>query len=187
MLADISNVVQIVGLPLALIAILLAYREGRHSRDLQAALTFSESFRASWEMSWRKTLQELEERTAKGEELPPELSQEVQNMLNWFDWVGWLIHSDVLARPNHVLGSIAPVLRRVLEATQPIIAAGEEANGPQWWHGVRILENSLNNMRPNGGRRYSFLATSGPVMRVSSGKVAAMMPSDATIPPATRR
>jgi hypothetical protein len=34
---------------------------------------------------------------------------------------------------------------------------------------------------------HSFLATSGPVMRASSGKVAAMMPSDTMIPPAVRR
>jgi hypothetical protein len=34
---------------------------------------------------------------------------------------------------------------------------------------------------------HSFLATSGPVMRASRGKVAAMMPSAARIPPAVRR
>ena len=34
---------------------------------------------------------------------------------------------------------------------------------------------------------HSFLATSGPVMRASSGKVAAMMPIDTMIPPAVRR
>ena len=36
-------------------------------------------------------------------------------------------------------------------------------------------------------RDHSFLATSGPVMRASSGKVAAIMPSDTRIPPAVRR
>jgi hypothetical protein len=46
--------------------------------------------------------------------------------------------------------------------------------------------------RHTGGRgpsrlAHSFLATSGPVMRASSGKVAAMMPSAARIPPAVRR
>ena len=34
---------------------------------------------------------------------------------------------------------------------------------------------------------HSFLATSGPVMRSSSGKVAAMMPRAARIPPAVMR
>jgi hypothetical protein len=34
---------------------------------------------------------------------------------------------------------------------------------------------------------HSFLATSGPVMRASSGKVAAMMPRAARIPPAVMR
>jgi hypothetical protein len=38
-----------------------------------------------------------------------------------------------------------------------------------------------------GKQVHSFLATSGPVMRASSGKVAAMMPRDTMIPPAVRR
>ncbi len=37
------------------------------------------------------------------------------------------------------------------------------------------------------GQVHSFLATSGPVMRASSGKVAAMMPRDTRIPPAVMR
>jgi hypothetical protein len=36
-------------------------------------------------------------------------------------------------------------------------------------------------------RAHSFLATSGPVMRASSGKVAAMMPRDTTMPATMRR
>jgi hypothetical protein len=143
MLGDISNIVQVVGLPLAIIAIFFAYREGRNSRDLQAALTFSDSFRTSWEASWRKALRELQEHTAKGDELPQEMREEVYNMLNWLDWVGWLIHSETLARPNHVLGSIAPVLVHILDVTAPVVAADEEINGTEWWHGVRILEHSL--------------------------------------------
>ncbi len=40
----------------------------------------------------------------------------------------------------------------------------------------------------NAGKQvHSFLATSGPVMRASSGKVAAMMPRAARIPPAVMR
>ncbi len=40
----------------------------------------------------------------------------------------------------------------------------------------------------NAGKQvHSFLATSGPVMRASSGKVAVMMPRAARIPPAVRR
>jgi hypothetical protein len=38
-----------------------------------------------------------------------------------------------------------------------------------------------------GKQVHSFLATSGPVMRLSSGKVAAMMPRDTRIPPAVMR
>jgi hypothetical protein len=38
-----------------------------------------------------------------------------------------------------------------------------------------------------GKQVHSFLATSGPVMRASSGKVAAMIPRDTTIPPAVSR
>jgi hypothetical protein len=47
--------------------------------------------------------------------------------------------------------------------------------------------NPFGGLVKCGEQVHSFLATSGPVMRASSGKVAAMMPRDARIPPAVRR
>jgi hypothetical protein len=49
MLSYIADLIQAIGLPIAGLAVLLAYREGRRSRDLQAALAFSDSFRTSRE------------------------------------------------------------------------------------------------------------------------------------------
>jgi hypothetical protein len=53
-----------------------------------------------------------------------------------------------------------------------------------------LLENFANRLGDRlraGIVLYSFLATSGPVMRASSGKVAAMMPRATRIPPAVMR
>jgi hypothetical protein len=59
-LEHVADLVQIIGLPTAVMAIILGYREGRRSRDLQAPLAFSESFRTGWEDSWGKALDDAE-------------------------------------------------------------------------------------------------------------------------------
>jgi hypothetical protein len=62
-LNNASNIVQIVGFPLALLGLLFAWREGRNSRDLQAALALADSFRSGWEASWREALMTAEKLT----------------------------------------------------------------------------------------------------------------------------
>ena len=60
----------------------------------------------------------------------------------------------------------------------PVRPAGNPSSG-----------GALREVRRTGSATevHSFLATSGPVMRASSGKVAAMMPRDTAIPPAVSR
>jgi hypothetical protein len=142
-LGDVSNIVQIVGFPLALIGVFLAYREGRKSRDLQAALTFADSFRSSWETSWSKALDEAEDLARRGEQPTEELREQLFTMLNWLDWVGWLIDSDVLARPQTVLASIGPQLKRAMGVVMPIMEDDEARHEVGYWHGVRTLERTL--------------------------------------------
>jgi hypothetical protein len=143
MLGDISDLVQLVSFPLALVGIFLAYREGRNSRDLQAALTFADSFGTGWERSWRRVLMQTEELTRRGEQPTEELAEELLNLLNWLDVIGWLIDSRVLARPQTVLASMSPQLRRALQVASPLIESGEARYGPKYWYGVRTLERTL--------------------------------------------
>ena len=68
-------------------------------------------------------------------------------MLNWLDGVGWLIDSDVLARPRTVLASIAPQVKRAIKVITPILEADEERHKSGYWHGVRTLEGALTNFQ----------------------------------------
>ena len=145
MLSDASNIVQVVGFPLALIAIFLAYREGRNSRDLQAALSIAESFRGSWEGSWRKALDRAEDLARKGRTPTGELREELFNILNWLDGIGWLIDSDALARPRIVLASIAPQIKRAIEVSTPLLETDEPHHEPGYWRGVRTLERAISS------------------------------------------
>jgi hypothetical protein len=143
MLGDIADLVQMIGLPIAIVIVLLAYRESRKSRDLQAALAFSDAFRASWETSWDSTLQQTEELARRDEQPTGELREQLFSILNWLDWVGSLIGGDVLARPQVVLSSILPQLRRALLIIEPILTDDEARHEPGYWRGVRILQRAL--------------------------------------------
>ena len=75
--------------------------------------------------------------------------------------------------------------------TEPVLAAGGITTGgkPAF---IGLAPGSGESADAwhdlNAGKQvHSFLATSGPVMRASSGKVAAMMPRDTRIPPAVMR
>jgi hypothetical protein len=140
MLGDLSDLVQIVGFPLALAAIFLAYREGRNSRDLQAALAINEAFRGSWEKSWRKTLDKTENLARRGRQPRGEIREDLFHLLNWLDGVGCLTSANTLARPHAVLASIAPQLKRALTVAAPVLEADEKSHQPGYWRGVRTLE-----------------------------------------------
>jgi hypothetical protein len=142
-LGKVADLVQIVGLPMAIVAIVVAYREGRRSRDLQAALAFAESFRVGWEGSWGKALDDAENLAKEAEVPAGDLREQLFSLLNWLDWVGWLIDTDVLARPHIVLSSIVPQLRRALVIVLPVMEADEGRHEPGYWHGVSVLNQAL--------------------------------------------
>src|SRR5690348_7356120 len=143
MLSDVSNIVQTVGFPLALVGIFLAYREGRNSCDLQAALSVAESFRGRWEGSWRKALDEADGLARKDQAPTGGLREELFNILNWLDGVGWLIESHALTRPRTVLASVAPQVKRAIVVTTPVLEADEAMHEPGYWRGVRALEKVI--------------------------------------------
>ena len=94
------------------------------------------------EASWAKALDEAE---SQGLDREPagDLREQLFNLLNWLDWVGWLIEADVLARPQVVLSSIAPQLRRALAILTPIMLADQRRHEPGYWHGVTALKYAI--------------------------------------------
>lgn len=146
MLAAISEIVSIVGFTLALIGISLAYREGRTSRDLQAALAFSNAISNGWYSDWSDTMMQMGELRRKGIPVTEELGDALVNSLNQLDSVGLMIESHLLARPKRVLAPIIPYISRMVNNidTKSIIAAAEASDSPDRWRGVRILDQALN-------------------------------------------
>jgi len=140
-LNNVSNIVQIVGFTLAFIGLFLAWREGRNSRDLQAALALA-----------LMTAEELDKRGVKP---PEEIRKELRQMLNWLDWAGWLIYSGTLARPKTVLASINPQLQRIIQVAAPIIKDDEARHDEEYWRGVRTLERVL--IPPKRHQPFPFL------------------------------
>jgi hypothetical protein len=78
-------------------------------------------------------------------------------------------------------------------AARPFFFFPQTADGPDADHNIMDTPDInfsavlLPSVAAGPAQVHSFLATSGPVMRFSSGKVAAMMPRDTRIPPAVMR
>jgi hypothetical protein len=142
MLSEISDVVSIFGIPLALIGILLAYRDGRNSRDLDAALVISDAFTDRWSSDLADAIIDFGDSRRKG--VPPknESVDAAINTLGWLNSVGLMIDSQLLARPSRVVSPIKPLLTTLLNSVESIIAA-LEASDPERWRGVRILVRAL--------------------------------------------
>ena len=60
MLETIGLIVQLVGVPLALIGLWLSSRSAARSQDLQVILSFVESLREKWEGSWADLLDRID-------------------------------------------------------------------------------------------------------------------------------
>jgi broad specificity phosphatase PhoE len=115
--------------------------------------------------------------------------------------------------PDHADGHVEPASAVLSRATEFIVTLERRYSGRDILlvsHGdtLQILQTGFLRMSPGRHRdlphfepaeirrfhlglcgpcRHSFLATSGPVIRSSSGKVAAMMPRDTRIPAAVMR
>lgn len=143
MLNDIGDLVQIIGFPLAIVTILLASRDGRNSRDLQAALACSESFLNAQDSNWRDVLNQVEHLSRKGRTPSGHLEEQFLNMLNWLDALGRIIDARMIARPRKVLASISPSVLRILKAATPLVLADDTTYGLEFWRGLRALGHAL--------------------------------------------
>lgn len=139
----ITQLVTIFTLPLALWGLYLNSRDAKNARTLEAAIAFSDAFRSRWESEWRQALKEAEACRAANQKIPAELDDRLLNLLNWLDWVGYLVQSKALAKPEPILHSIAPQILRAVRVLAPILERGEQQHGTEYWSGVRALESLL--------------------------------------------
>jgi hypothetical protein len=140
MLSRIAEIITIVGFPLALAGILLAYRDGRNSRDLDAALVISDSFTDRWSPEVQLAVEAVADSQQSGVSPPGEKVDAIVNGLNWLDSVGLMIDSHLLARPNRVVSPIKPELIKTLKSVGFIITTTEAR---ERWRGAWILARTL--------------------------------------------
>ncbi|HMT07227.1 MAG TPA: hypothetical protein PKA82_04415 [Pyrinomonadaceae bacterium] len=140
---------QVISLPVAAITLVANRIENKASRDLQVALTLSESFRRYWEDEWEAALERIEEHrklhlTGKGvAKLPIDDEKHLRHMLNWVDWLGTFIHNKAFTNPKLILGSVEFRLRQILAAGESIIVEESWLNGLEYWNGVIAIAGVL--------------------------------------------
>lgn len=144
MLETLGLIVQLVGVPLALIGLWLSARSSARSQDLQVILNFVDSFREKWENGWADLLDRIEDQQ-EGEQIfgSDENRKELTYMLNWIDWVGNLSRSGFLKQEEVILTSINHALRRAIVAGEPIIDEGMKTHGPEYWAGLIFVKKRL--------------------------------------------
>src|SRR6188474_1851042 len=138
--------VQIVSFPIAAWSIYLARKEAKASRDLQIALTLSESFRERWEGGWSDTLYELKQllRTSGSNEVPKEYNDHLYKMLNWIDWLGILINHKSLSEQRIIFDSIRPQLVEIIQLSRELIRSDMERHGQDYWAGLKTVADALD-------------------------------------------
>lgn len=140
MLSGIAEIITIVGFPLALAGILLAYRDGRNSRDLDTALVIADSFTDRWSSEVALAVAAMADSQQRGVSPPTEKVDAVIHGLDWLDSVGLIIGSPLLARKDQVVSPIKPGLIRTLKSVAFIITTPQ---GRKRWPGVWVLVRSL--------------------------------------------
>ncbi len=140
---------QIFSLPVAAFTLVLNRIEGRAMRDLQIALTLSESFRKYWESGWEVSLARICDTKKSGNDrkgknwLSDEDANELRHMLNWIDWLGTFVRTRAFSNPHLIIGSIEFRLRQIIDCGEEIIVEESWLNGLEYWRGVITVAELL--------------------------------------------
>jgi hypothetical protein len=120
------------GVPVAVYQLYVGRREAQAGRDLEVALSLSESFREKWDSQWGASMM----RIRSGLELSDSETLSLESMLNWIDWLGTLIRHGHLADSGTVLDTLAYPINDLLRHMSGRILADVEREGRDYWGGV---------------------------------------------------
>lgn len=149
-LGDWASIIAIIGFPLAIIAVLIAYREGRNSRDLASSISISEAF-LRYLPVWRgavELLQPVSTNTATSQQKDLFTGSAI-DILNWLNTIGIMIETHLLARPNLVLGPELRTFRQMLDfyiRHTKMLEGFEVSHGAEAWLGVRVLDRTVSKL-----------------------------------------
>lgn len=142
----LALVIQIISFPIAAWALYMTRREAKASRDLQIALSLSESFRSRWEGGWSDALYELKQaqEATNTNDVPEKDRDPLYQMLNWIDWLGVLIRTKSLSEKEIIFGSIGPQFLQIINTSRPFIETEIQKKGPRYWSGLLIVAKALD-------------------------------------------
>ena len=145
---DIATaVVQIIGLPLAAMALYLNSRNAARSRDLDVALRLTDQFNARWSEDWRRVTRLAEDPEFGVDGLTSDDRDKLVDLLNYIDHIGRLMLSKHLRDDSHVVRTIGPLVRRALSASEELIATFREDDGKEVFRGALYFSKRIARLR----------------------------------------
>ncbi len=134
--------IQMIGLPVALIGLLINTRNSARSRDLQVILSLTEQFWLNWSERWRAISRKVEKFEGE-EELNQEEKDDLVDLLNFLDHIGRLAMSGHIRDGKALNAAIAPVVRRTLLLSSPIIDSYRKEDGPEVFRGLLFFQKKF--------------------------------------------
>lgn len=135
----------ILGVPAAIYQFYIGRREAQAGRDLQVALSLSESFREKWDSQWASAM--INQKSDESSQIA------LKSMLNWVDWLGTLIRHHHLVDYGVVLDTLNFPINDLLDLYKEQIRNDVSLYGRDYWGGVLEVasktwpefEKTLNN------------------------------------------
>jgi len=151
-ITNISDIIKTLGIIIAVITLFLGYRnakkgqeQNKKSRDLGVFLNLSNDFRNRWEGGWGDILDELgaDHKNDGLTKVPNDRIKDVTYMLNWVDWLGTVIRTNILTNDEVIFGSIGIPIKRIINAGRPIIEKGIEEHKKEYWGSLLVVGQRL--------------------------------------------
>ena len=124
----VALVAGILGVPVAVYQLYVGRREAQAARNLDVALSLSESFRTKWDTQWAHALRAAD--SSESDQIA------LESMLNWVDWLGTLMKHGHLTDSVVVLDTLAFPINELLERYRERIRSDVAAKGREYWGGA---------------------------------------------------
>lgn len=138
-----ADIVQAFGIFLALIALTREVRRARTDRDLQVILNLSSSFRRRWEDKWEDLCRPQLKKDISIEQYAFDNEKEIRHMLNWVDWLGTYIKTNLLSNHEVIFGSIGIPITEIIDIGRPLIEKDIEKYGKEHWSSLYVVARML--------------------------------------------
>ncbi len=134
--------IQVIGLPVAIIGLLINTRNSARSRDLQVILSLTEQFWINWSERWRAISRKVEEHEGI-EELDQKEKDDLVDLFNFLDHIGRLAMSGHIRDGKALNAAISPVVSRTLLHSGPLIAAYRKEDGSEVFRGLLFFQKKF--------------------------------------------